>query len=252
MMDKGRLILDPAASGAWNMAVDQALLETADLSGLATLRFYRWDQPTLSLGYFQRCADRDQHPPSFGCELVRRASGGGAIIHDQEITYSLCIPSSNRWSTRNIELYDLVHRAIMDQLSELQLEPQLYRQYEAGHRSVEMDPNVFLCFQRRADSDIVIGPHKVAGSAQRRLKNSLIQHGSLLLSKSDFAPELTGVNDLGKRPLDPASFFQEMQVRLSRDLAIEFEDGQLSKTEIEFATSLTRNRFTSENWTAKR
>ena len=252
MMEKGRLILDPAASGAWNMAVDQAVLETADRTGLATLRFYQWDQPTLSLGYFQRCADRSRHPASLGCKLVRRASGGGAIIHDQEITYSLCVPSSNRWSTRNIELYDLVHQAIMDQLSVLQLEPQLYRHSQPGNQSAKMEPKEFLCFQRRADSDIVIGPHKVGGSAQRRLKNSLIQHGSLLLSRSDFAPELAGVNDLGKRPLDAASFFREMNVRLSRDLAIEFAVGQLSKTEIEFATTLTRKRFTSENWTEKR
>ncbi len=187
-MEKGRLILDAAAAGAWNMAVDQVLLETADRSGLATLRFYRWDQPTLSLGYFQRSADRRQHPPSLQCDTVRRASGGGAIVHDQEITYSLCIPSSNRWSTRNSELYDLVHGAIIEQLSELEIEAKLFRDYQVGRQTAETGSDVFLCFQRRAENDIVIGAHKIGGSAQRRLKNSLIQHGSLLLSRSSCAP----------------------------------------------------------------
>ena len=66
-METARLILDPPAEGAWNMAVDQALLETANSTGLITLRFYRWSEPTLSLGYFQRHLDRELHPPSKDC-----------------------------------------------------------------------------------------------------------------------------------------------------------------------------------------
>lgn len=251
-METGRLILDPAASGAWNMAVDQALLETADRSGLATLRFYQWEQPTLSLGYFQRYGDRVQHPPSLGCELVRRASGGGAIIHDREMTYSLCIPSSNRWSKRNSQLYDLVHRAIIDQLCELQLEAQLFCQCRAAHAPANHNPREFLCFKRRTDCDIVIGPHKVGGSAQRRLKNSLIQHGSLLLSKSNHAPELAGVNDLSERPLYAAGYCSEMNARLSRELGIKFTVGQLSKIEIESARFHMHSRFAAATWTTKR
>src|SRR6188474_2624923 len=92
LMDTLRLIVDPPASGAWNMAVDEALLETAAISGLATLRFYTWQEPTLSLGYFQSAVDRDHHPDGRDCPLVRRASGGGAIIHDRELTYSIALP----------------------------------------------------------------------------------------------------------------------------------------------------------------
>ena len=86
-----RLLHDPPAAGAWNMAVDEALLETAADSGVATLRFYQWNEPTLSLGYFQAATDRDQHPASRDCPLVRRASGGGAILHDRELTYSMAM-----------------------------------------------------------------------------------------------------------------------------------------------------------------
>ncbi len=80
------LLLDPPAPGAWNMAVDEALLEDAALERRCWLRFYRWQEPTLSLGYFQSYADRRQHPASSGCPAVRRTSGGGAILHDAEVT----------------------------------------------------------------------------------------------------------------------------------------------------------------------
>ena len=252
LMDKGRLIRDPAGPGAWNMAVDQVLLETANQTGLATLRFYRWSRPTLSLGYFQQHAERRQHPPSLDCELVRRTSGGGAIIHDHEITYSLCIPSSNRWSTRNIELYDIVHFAIIDQLSELQIGAELYGQWRAENQSFDNHPNEFLCFHRRTDYDIVIGPHKICGSAQRRLKNSVSQHGSLLLSKSVCAPELTGIENLTENALDQTQFCQRLTARISQKLSIELAAGQLSKTESESAAFLKKNRFENESWTNRR
>ena len=71
------------------MAVDEALLIDAAENGVATLRFYQWSEPTLSLGYFQRYDDRDQHAASRECAVVRRQTGGGAILHDRELTYSL-------------------------------------------------------------------------------------------------------------------------------------------------------------------
>src|SRR5882724_9809402 len=94
-MEHLRLIIDPPAHGAWNMAVDEALLESAAVDGIATLRLYQWSEPTLSLGYFQPAADRQTHPASRECPLVRRASGGGAILHDRELTYSLAIPEKS-------------------------------------------------------------------------------------------------------------------------------------------------------------
>src|SRR5438445_617792 len=82
-----RLIHDLPGDGPWNMAVDEALLEDAARSGRPTLRFYGWAEPTLSLGYFQPYAQRASHPPSSRCAVVRRPTGGGAILHDAELTY---------------------------------------------------------------------------------------------------------------------------------------------------------------------
>ena len=96
-MTSVRLLIDAQEGGAWNMAVDHALLETAAETGAITLRFYEWTPATLSLGYFQPVADRLQHAASAACPIVRRSTGGGAIVHDQELTYSLVAPVSSRF-----------------------------------------------------------------------------------------------------------------------------------------------------------
>ena len=78
-MVRVRLIIDPPASGAWNMAADEAMLLSAERTGISTVRLYSWERPTLSLGYFQATVLRDQHAASRDCPIVRRSSGGGAI-----------------------------------------------------------------------------------------------------------------------------------------------------------------------------
>ena len=95
-----RLIIDPPSPGPWNMAVDEVLLMDAVENGNATLRFYQWSEPTLSLGYFQAFADRKQHFASRNCAIVRRQSGGGAILHDHELTYSFVLPPGDPLTRR--------------------------------------------------------------------------------------------------------------------------------------------------------
>ena len=105
-------MIDQRALGAWQMAVDEALLESAAERGVPTLRFYQWSEPTLSLGYFQHHADRLAHPDSRACPLVRRATGGGAIVHDVELTYSLALPGTHSFARESFALYGRVHQAI--------------------------------------------------------------------------------------------------------------------------------------------
>ena len=112
-----RLIIDPPRRGPWNMAVDEALLMDAVENGNATLRFYQWSEPTLSLGYFQRYADREQHAASRNCAVVRRQTGGGAILHDRELTYSLVLPPGHPLAAMRRSLYDAVHQAFIAALS---------------------------------------------------------------------------------------------------------------------------------------
>src|SRR3569833_2236254 len=89
-----RLIVDESRGGELNMAIDELLADAAR----PVLRFYAWRPATLSLGYFQAYADRHAHAASLGCPVVRRSSGGGAIVHDHEITYSLVVPVGHPWA----------------------------------------------------------------------------------------------------------------------------------------------------------
>ena len=190
-----RLIVDPPAAGAWNMAIDQALLESTGTSGIPVLRFYQWTPATLSLGYFQRSTDRDTHLHSHDCPVVRRSSGGGAILHDHDLTYSLCLPIDHVLARDNLSRYNQMHLTIAAALSAQGIETKLFTCDEScPPKATAADP--FLCFQRRAIGDLICGEAKIGGSATRRTKTAVLQHGSLLLRTSACAPELRGIYEL--------------------------------------------------------
>lgn len=251
------------------MSVDQALLMSAEDKDCATLRFYGWSEPTLSLGYFQKYDDRKNHLGSSGCSLVRRRSGGGAILHDNELTYSLALPSTHRWSSQNSQLYDLVHELIISLLAKQHLTASLHRDakpFVVGEKlQADQQPlrnqrpsavpfvssDAFLCFQRRTAGDIVMDGFKVMGSAQRRLKHSLLQHGSLLLGRSAFASELPGVAELGK-PFDVQEFANSLADELGEKLKLNFARLGLREDEFEKAKEIEGAVFGRSNWNKKR
>lgn len=243
-----RVIVDPPAGGAWNMAVDEALLATAAQGGPLTLRCYRWETPTLSLGYFQQAAERARHLASRRCPLIRRASGGGAIVHDREWTYSLAVP--DRRGTAAAELYDEVHGAILKLLAHWQISAEL-----AGEAT---RPTEFLCFQRRAVGDIVVGGFKIGGSAQRRLRAAVLQHGSVLYERSPAAPELPGLRELADSPesqctdTQVAAFPWELATALGQAWDLTPAVAELEPAERSCAQQLARDKFAAVTWTHKR
>ena len=175
-----RLIVDPPADGPVNMARDEVLLcGVADGTSPATLRLYRWHPPTISLGYFQRFADYAQLPaPAGALAVVRRTTGGGAILHDAEWTYSLALPSDDpRCHPDPGRLYERVHDAVVDTLQLLGLAARRcgHSDDSAAHRGP------FFCFERRHCLDVLLGETKLAGSAQRRTRRAVLQHGSIIL-----------------------------------------------------------------------
>lgn len=242
------LIDDPPAPGSWNMAFDQALLEHVDEIGVNVLRFYRWSPATLSLGYFQHYDERAYHASSQSLDTVRRASGGGAIVHDQELTYSLVVPISSRWAQSNRRLYDIVHQAVLEQLGQQGITAQLHDD-EKGVRGRE---NPLLCFQRRADGDILIDGHKIGGSAQRRGRNALLQHGSILLQQSEYAPELPGIFELTGVAIDDQVLSRKMAESISRDMGLNIENFAFNLELRERAREIEENRFLADSWTKNR
>jgi len=254
-----KLLIDPPASGDWNMAVDEALLEAA-ANGTATLRLYQWTPATLSLGYFQAAALRQSHSASLACPLVRRASGGGAILHDRELTYSLALPQPASKPQTAAVLYDSIHDSLIAALAEFDVVAT--RHGPAGGSSSQPRQNAaepFLCFQRRAQGDILCGEHKIVGSAQRRRRGAVLQHGSILLARSLHAPELPGIEELSGASLPRAaggSLLSELisawLPRLTARLRASFQSWELPPSIESRAKSLLEARFGSAAFTHQR
>ena len=250
------------------MAVDEALLADAGMGGVATLRFYQWSEPTLSLGYFQRYDDRHQHAASGACAIVRRQSGGGAILHDRELTYSLTIPPGHPISRDATALYTAVHNAFIQSL-----EPRLHSakarrwllSLNDKKSGLDSSQEPFLCFQRRACGDLLLvaqgdptepiagsPSYKIMGSAQRRHRGAILQHGSLLVAQSPAAPELPGWDDLTGDPLPPEALAADMASRLCGLLGSAATPTEIPAAIGEMAREIERIKYSSRSWTERR
>ena len=253
---QGRIIDLATGSAPWNMAVDQALLESVDQTQVPVIRFYQWESPALSLGYFQKMADRELHPASRDADCVRRATGGGAILHDRELTYSVALPFAASATSARLSLYRESHQAVADSLRDfgVQLLPHRLDQGWNGNA------DAFLCFQRRTDEDLIMSGYKILGSAQRRAKRATLQHGSLLLRASPLAPELPGIWNLGGRETSDQQVAQGISERLRKlvgkqigsEQAIQWADSILTPKELERAKTIQSDRFASDSWSNRR
>lgn len=248
------LLLDLPAAGEWNMAVDEALLEAAANERQCSLRFYRWAEPTLSLGYFQSCEKRDQHVASRNCAMVRRASGGGAILHDHELTYSLAVPEDHPLAADRLGTYRVVHESLIRTLAKWKIAAKLFDRIDkpTAHAKPAAEHEPFLCFQRRAPGDVIVDGEKIAGSAQRRCRGAVLQHGSVLFEKSFAAPELNGLKELSNTPILAEEFLQAWLEELSGTLAISWRHGELSQEQRCRAERLVAEKYASAAWTNAR
>jgi lipoate-protein ligase A len=250
------------------MAVDETLLEAAAAEGQCSLRFYQWEEPTLSLGYFQARADRRHHPASTQCPLVRRQSGGGAILHDSELTYSLAVPERHPLAANRLQTYRVVHQSLVEALRQWGIEAAMFDLWcgrpgctNAGETPAPQRASAnagetpapqrqpFLCFQRRSPGDVLVGCVKIAGSAQRRCRGAVLQHGSLLLARSHAAPELDGLKELSGRAIVAEEMIQAWLERLAGTLKITWRQEGLTEPHRRRAATLAAEKYGAAAWT---
>jgi lipoyl(octanoyl) transferase len=156
---------ESSRSAASNMAIDEALLE---LATQPTIRFYRWDHPALSFGYFGRFAEVENEAR----DLVRRWTGGGIVFHGEDLTYSLVIPSSHpAFAESSTSIYEKVHKALRARLAASGLQAELV--------SIAAPKISESCFVNPVRADVLSNGRKVAGAAQRRARSGLLQQGSI-------------------------------------------------------------------------
>ncbi len=189
-MDEGawRLLLHPAGSAAWNMSVDEALLLHAR-GGAPTLRFYEWERPSVSLGYRQGVPEWLVRGGELGVDVVRRASGGGTVLHAGDLTYSVTAPIGCPDLPNGLEAsYAWIREVLISGLRELGLEVTASRVVPGADRSP-------LCFAASTGTEIEAGMFKLVGSAQRRTPWGFLQHGSLRLrNDSELHRQLFGAS----------------------------------------------------------
>jgi lipoate-protein ligase A len=252
-----RLILDAPLPGSANMAVDEALLDSAS-RGETILRFYRWQPATLSLGYFQAYQDRRLHAASSELDVVRRSTGGGAIVHDHELTYSFLTPISQRFSADHQQLVRIFHETLCESLASWKIVANLYRLTPSeSPQNRQPSGKSFLCFERRATDDVVLGDvmsggPKIAGTAQRRRRNSLLQHGSVLLAKSMYAPELLGVGDFFERPPNVDELIDVWSRKIADRLGVKLVRGEVTHGERQSAEGHRIKRYEASAWQERR
>ena len=253
-----------ASGGPTNMGVDEALATLC--RDHPVLRFYGWEAPTLSIGYFQRTDEIDLGACcTSAVSLVRRPTGGRAVLHQQDLTYSLVLPLRPPWTGLSIaESYYRINSCLKRGLETLGVAASFGN--APGHASDASSP---LCFSAVGRHDVLVGGKKVIGSAQRRFPAAILQQGSILL---DFDP--TGIAFLlrsGKRAATadllgiigslretmgwlPDRLVVEAAIRegVSREMGIEFGEGTLGPEELKLSDQLAMDRYASEVWTFRR
>lgn len=259
-----RLLLDGPADGARNMAVDEALLQHGIARGGApTLRCYSWEPHTLSLGAHQDASGsvdwealrRD------GYGAVRRPTGGRAILHAQELTYSVTAPSPPGGT---LAAYRWIAGGLEAGLEEAGIRVDLEKTRRPLARGIQTR---HPCFSAAGRYELVSGGRKVVGSAQRRRRGWLMQHGSILLGPEHLRlPRyLTGVDpeeeernlrlatvdcsELLGRPIDRARFAEQFARGFARGLGLHLEPAGLEPGERALAERLILDQFSDPAWT---
>ena len=177
-----RLIISPPSTGAWNMSLDEAIMEAVTAgSQPPTLRLYAWEPACLSLGHAQPVADVDLSAlEQRGWQLVRRPTGGRAILHTDELTYSVCAHQENPLMTGGIlESYRRISSALTRGLEKLEIRANADSHYGLPDGS---NLNAAVCFEVPSNYEITANGKKLIGSAQARRSLGVLQHGSLPLS----------------------------------------------------------------------
>jgi len=226
--------------GPLNMALDEVLWREAAV-GKSFFRLYKWlDRPVLSLGYFQSSYQLRCDPRLSRLPYVRRLTGGGAIVHDRELTYSLATPA---WlAPPTGELYERFHRAVVGELVRQGIPANL------GDCRLSSERKANLCFHRTDRYAIRVYGAKVLGSAQRRGARAVMMHGSLLLASSPAAPQLAGLNDILGRDCCEDDCKQALVRAAASALRMELEATGLAEDLRYRSNQLADSKYRTAGW----
>jgi lipoate-protein ligase A len=246
-----------------NMAIDEFMIESYERNSRPVLRLYYWSPPGLSIGRNQdaqneinleKCAEK--HLP-----IVRRITGGGAIYHSNELTYSI-VCSENDLSETPVSVkasFEILNGFIMRMYSKFGLKAAYAKDIDPGAKFGERAP---FCFAANEEYDVVIGSKKIGGNAQMRKKKTIFQHGSIPLCENagatDFMRENTGtgnytfLNALLGRKVDVAEAAANLAAAFIEEFNADLREEPLGMEEKKEVVGILTSRYALNNWNLKK
>jgi lipoyl(octanoyl) transferase len=218
-------------SAAMNMAIDEALLESATIP---IIRFYLWRSPALSFGYFGKFSDVAIYAAER--DLVRRWTGGGIVFHGDDLTYSIVIPANDRvFNESSIAIYGKIHRALVNALNGVGRYAVVARGVDPGGLAIgkhaaDSNSDGCNCFTNPVRADVMLDGRKIAGAAQRRTRRGLLQQGSI----QGFA------------------MHTDLAQKFAQALSTNWGEFGLNEQFLERAKDLAQQKYATESWLRKR
>lgn len=259
MVEIWRFLDTGANNGFWNMAVDEAIFITTKEKNLSpTLRFYRWRPSAVSIGYAQNVGEEVnlKERKRLKMDVVRRYTGGGAIFHDDELTYSFISKTDGYQHFDDLlASYKQVCWGIIKGLSELGISVK-FREVRNKLSSREKVP----CFMANSKHDLMVNEKKVLGNAQRRTKEVFLQQGSLPLSynfnlinrifpgSNGFKNRATSISEILDQEISLEEIKEKLLFGFTSHFSVNFKEGTLSEEEQSLARKLFKEKYSSPEW----
>ena len=262
-----RVFRDPARAGAENMAADHTLAHSVAQGGPssgkgsaappAVLRLYTWKRPTISFGRNEPVLgvyspDSDQLR---NIDLVRRPTGGRAVLHDEELTYAVAVPSRALGGAR--ETYRVLNHALLNAVRSLGTVADIHGDPHERALPLSAGP----CFQSPAEGEVIANGRKLIGSAQARIGGALLQHGSIMISGDQTLLSTIGLSTSHHQPATLSEQIGEVDMERVVDAVVGsmkkcfgggWAEGEYSADEKRMCTQLVESRYAADQWTWRR
>lgn len=262
-MKRWRLIDTGKGDPYMNMAIDEAIVTSSRTNGPnPAMRFYQWERPALTIGYFQDFSDavnidlyRQEKIP-----IVRRITGGRSLLHQYELTYSVISPTESPLFPNTIRgAYLVIARGLSAGLKILGIGNEISQ--PGSDEGIQKMPRSHSCFSSTSIHEITVSGRKIIGSAQRRWSDIFLQQGSIIIERSpgffmlDRATErdhsISIFESIGRR-VDPGELRDAMICAFSKELGIEFKGDSLTDDEWRLAERLYIEKYTRDEWNMER
>ncbi|MFW6124126.1 MAG: lipoate--protein ligase family protein [Acidobacteriota bacterium] len=258
-MDNWFLIVErKSRKGSYNMAVDDFLFKSLGPEPKTYIRFYSWSRPTVSLGCYQRITeviDLDFCRKN-NIDIVRRITGGKLVLHNREVTYSICSSDKMTFSSSLSKSYKLISKALIKGFEELNVPAYLEEEERPSYSRSSLP-----CFSYPARNEIKVNGRKIAGSAQKRVGAKFIQHGSIPLERDDELLQsvafLKGKNEkirmitatqAANRKISYSLLVKHLISGIQKFFSVKLKEIELTKEQNDLIQKIQKARYDNKDW----